>query len=42
MDIYVFFLPSSFDVATKNDQYYFDKHMYTIDEREKKKERKRK
>jgi len=41
--IYVFFLPSSIDVAAKNDHYYFDKHMHTFREKEKgRKEKKKK
>ena len=43
MCVCVFFLPSSIDVAVKNDHhhYYFDKHMRILRERERKKERER-
>jgi hypothetical protein len=40
--IYVFFLPSSIDVAAKNDHYYFDKHMYTHPEKKRKRKKKEK
>jgi formylmethanofuran dehydrogenase subunit E len=40
--MYEFFLPSSIDVAVKNDHYNFDKHMHKLREKRRKREKEEK